>query len=120
MTELAPTRPEFAASIRGYDRMQVENYVDRLQSLLAEAEERTRAAEAELEFSRHATVGPRVAQIFDLAVEESKELRERIKGETENALLRLFTNAYMFRPGGMKAMPGQRNLPALYRWLAWL
>ncbi len=30
------------------------------------------------------------------------------------------TNAYMFRPGGMKAMPGQRNLPALYRWLFWI
>jgi hypothetical protein len=32
----------------------------------------------------------------------------------------MFKNAYMFRPGAMKAMPGQRNLPALYRWLAWI
>jgi uncharacterized protein YbjT (DUF2867 family) len=44
----------------------------------------------------------------------------RVKGATENALLRLFANAYMFRPGMMKAMPGQRNLPALYRWLFWI
>lgn len=44
----------------------------------------------------------------------------RVKGATENALLRMFKHAYMFRPGAMKAMPGQRNLPALYRWLAWI
>ena len=44
----------------------------------------------------------------------------RVKGATENALLHLFANAYMFRPGMMKAMPGQRNLPALYRWLFWI
>ena len=44
----------------------------------------------------------------------------RVKGATENALLRLLPNAYMFRPGAMKAMPGQRNLPALYRYLAWI
>ena len=44
----------------------------------------------------------------------------RVKGATENALLRLFRNAYMFRPGAMKAMPGQKYLPALYRTLAWI
>lgn len=44
----------------------------------------------------------------------------RVKGATENALLRLFPNAYMFRPGIMKATPGQQNLKSLYRRLAWL
>jgi uncharacterized protein YbjT (DUF2867 family) len=44
----------------------------------------------------------------------------RVKGATENALLRLFRNAYMFRPGMMRATPGQKNLPALYRYLAWI
>ena len=44
----------------------------------------------------------------------------RVKGATENALLRLFPNAYMFRPGLMKATAGQRNLKTLYRRLAWL
>ena len=44
----------------------------------------------------------------------------RVKGATENALLRLFRNGYMFRPGMMKAMPGQKNLPALYRYLFWV
>ena len=44
----------------------------------------------------------------------------RVKGATENALLRLFRNAYMFRPGMMRATPGQKNLPALYRTLGWI
>jgi uncharacterized protein YbjT (DUF2867 family) len=44
----------------------------------------------------------------------------RVKGATENALLRLFPRATMFRPGMMKAMPGQQNLPALYRALFWV
>jgi uncharacterized protein YbjT (DUF2867 family) len=44
----------------------------------------------------------------------------RVKGATENALMRLFKRAYMFRPGMMKASPGQKNLPALYRYLFWI
>ena len=34
----------------------------------------------------------------------------RVKGATENALIRLFKQAYMFRPGFMKATPGQKNV----------
>ena len=44
----------------------------------------------------------------------------RVKGATENALLRLFKNAYMFRPGFMKAQPGQKNLKILYKLFAWI
>jgi hypothetical protein len=44
----------------------------------------------------------------------------RVKGATENALLRLFKRAYMFRPGFMKATPGQRNLKSFYKFLAWI
>ncbi|HEY4108145.1 epimerase [Puia sp.] len=44
----------------------------------------------------------------------------RVKGATENALMRLFPNGYMFRPGMMKATPGQQNLKSWYRYLAWL
>jgi nucleoside-diphosphate-sugar epimerase len=44
----------------------------------------------------------------------------RVKGATENALMRLFKRAYMFRPGFMKATPGQRNLKRSYRWFAWV
>ncbi len=44
----------------------------------------------------------------------------RVKGATENALMRLFKRSYMFRPGFMKAMPGQKNLKSFYKWIAWL
>jgi uncharacterized protein YbjT (DUF2867 family) len=44
----------------------------------------------------------------------------RVKGATENALLRLFGNAYMFRPGFMKAVRGQKNLKTPYRMMQWL
>jgi uncharacterized protein YbjT (DUF2867 family) len=44
----------------------------------------------------------------------------RVKGATENALLRLFKNAYMFRPAFMKATPGQKNVMKYYGLFAWL
>lgn len=44
----------------------------------------------------------------------------RVKGATENALLKLFKHAYMFRPGFMKATPGQKNLKSAYRLIAWV
>lgn len=45
----------------------------------------------------------------------------RTKGRTENALLRLpFRQAFMFRPGFMRATPGQRNVLKLYKYLGWL
>ncbi len=78
MGNITKGRPEFTTSIRGYDRLQVDDYIERLHSLVAYAEQRARDAESELEFTRHANVGPRVSEILDLAVEESKELRERI------------------------------------------
>jgi cell division septum initiation protein DivIVA len=77
-------QPEFTASIRGYDRLQVDDYIVRLRAIAIEAEERAREAESELEFSRHATIGPRVSEIFDLAVAESKELRERVAAEADS------------------------------------
>jgi hypothetical protein len=33
----------------------------------------------------------------------------RVKGAPENALMRLFKQSYMFRPGFMKASPGQKT-----------
>jgi DivIVA domain-containing protein len=78
-----PEQPRFATSMRGYDKLQVDDYVERLRDIVTDAEERARLAESELEFSRHATVGPRVSQILDLAVEEAKELRERVDAEVE-------------------------------------
>ena len=44
----------------------------------------------------------------------------RVKGATENALMRLFNRAFMFRPGFMRATPGQKNVKGYYKTLAWL
>jgi hypothetical protein len=44
----------------------------------------------------------------------------RVKGATENALMRLFKKSYMFRPAFMKATPGQKNLKISYKLLAWI
>jgi uncharacterized protein YbjT (DUF2867 family) len=44
----------------------------------------------------------------------------RVKGATENALMRLFKQAYMFRPGFMKATQGQNNVKSYYKLIAWL
>src|SRR6185437_7363952 len=52
--------------------------------------------------------------------EQGRVAWARVKGATENALIRLFKNGYMFRPGFMKATPGQKNLLPIYKYLAWM
>jgi hypothetical protein len=54
------------------------------------------------------------------STEQGRVAWARVKGATENALIRLFKRAYMFRPGFMKATPGQKNLKSFYPWLAWI
>lgn len=81
MTDLDTRHPEFTIALRGYDRLQVDEYVERLQSLVLEAEERVREAESERVFDEHAQVGPRISQIFELAEEEAQELRGRLERE---------------------------------------
>jgi DivIVA domain-containing protein len=79
MTDLDTRRPEFAVGMRGYDRIQVDEYIDRLQNMLREAELRAHSAESGDAFSAHRTVGPRVSEIFELAEAEANEVCEQIK-----------------------------------------
>ncbi|GAB3791796.1 epimerase [Spirosoma humi] len=44
----------------------------------------------------------------------------RVKGATENELMRLFRTAYMMRPGFMKPTPGLKNVKSYYRFIVWL
>lgn len=44
----------------------------------------------------------------------------RVKGATENALIRLLPSAYAFRPGFMKPTEGQKNIKSFFRWIAWM
>ncbi|MBD0293884.1 MAG: NAD-dependent epimerase/dehydratase family protein [Bacteroidota bacterium] len=52
--------------------------------------------------------------------EQGRMAWARVKGATENALMRLFKQAYMFRPGFMKATPGQKNIKSYYKYFEWL
>jgi uncharacterized protein YbjT (DUF2867 family) len=52
--------------------------------------------------------------------EQGRVAWARVKGATENALMRLFKQSYMFRPGFMKASPGQKNIKSYYTYIAWL
>ncbi len=85
MSEAGPGRhiPEFAVTLRGYDRGQVEEYVSALQTFLAEAQRRAAAAEAELAEVRAArsvggNVGGRAKEA--LRLDEPASAPERVSG----------------------------------------
>ncbi|MVN76278.1 NAD-dependent epimerase/dehydratase family protein [Hymenobacter sp. HMF4947] len=53
--------------------------------------------------------------------EKSRQMWARVKGRTENELLQLpFRATYMFRPGFLKPVNGQKHILPLYRWIGWL
>ncbi len=55
------------------------------------------------------------------STEQGRSMWARVKGKTENDLTKLpFKQVFNFRPGMMKAMPGQKNLLKWYKWLAWM
>ena len=51
------------------------------------------------------------------STERGRLMWARVKGKTENALLRLFPSSYMFRPGFIQPLDGIRSKTAAYRWL---
>lgn len=52
--------------------------------------------------------------------EKGRIMWARVKGKTENTLAKMpFKSVYNFRPGLMKAMPGQQNLLKLYKLMGW-
>lgn len=52
--------------------------------------------------------------------ENGRSMWARVKGKTENELLRLFPSAYMFRPGYMHPTPGLKNVNPYYKYISWL
>ncbi|MBO0357806.1 epimerase [Hymenobacter sp. BT186] len=52
---------------------------------------------------------------------QSSQMWARVKGQTENDLLKLgFRQAYMFRPGLLRATPGQQHVLSYYKYFGWL
>jgi len=54
------------------------------------------------------------------STENGKMMWARVKGKTENDLMKLFKKAYMFRPGLMKPTEGQKNVLKLYSFFGWM
>ena len=55
------------------------------------------------------------------STEKGRSMWARVKGKTENTLAAMgFKKAYAFRPGFMKATPGQKHLLKAYNYFAWL
>lgn len=53
--------------------------------------------------------------------EKGRVMWARVKGKTENALMRLpFKAVYNFRPGLMKPLPEQKNIKGYYKIIAWM
>ncbi len=57
------------------------------------------------------------------STEKGRTMWARVKGKTENDLQKVgFKNAYSFRPGFMKPIPGQKKLKSwfpLFGWVYW-
>jgi uncharacterized protein YbjT (DUF2867 family) len=55
------------------------------------------------------------------STEKGRMAWARIKGKTENDLMKLpFKQAFAFRPGFIKAVAGQQNLIPAYKFISWL
>lgn len=54
------------------------------------------------------------------STEKGRLMWARVKGKTENDLLKLFPRGYMFRPGYMHPTPGLKNGNKAYKYVSWL
>lgn len=55
------------------------------------------------------------------STEQGKVNWARVKGKTENDLMKLpFKKVFNFRPGGLEPTPGLKNTLGMYKWLGWI
>ncbi len=55
------------------------------------------------------------------STEKGKSMWARVKGKTENDLMKLpFKQAFMFRPGYMHSTPGLKNTLKYYKYVSWM
>ena len=52
--------------------------------------------------------------------EKGRSMWARVKGKTENDLMKMFLEAYMFRPGYMQPTPGLKNTLKYYQYVQWM
>jgi cell division septum initiation protein DivIVA len=86
--------PEFAQAFRGYDRVQVDEYVAWLRNEAIQAEDRAGHAETTLAQCRRelaaspttAGISERLAAMLQLATEEADDIRSRARADSEAAI----------------------------------
>ncbi len=54
------------------------------------------------------------------STEKGRSMWARVKGKTENDLMKLFNKAYMFRPGYMQPTHGLKNTLPYYKYFSWM
>ena len=54
------------------------------------------------------------------STEKGRMMWARVKGKTENDLMKIFKRAYNFRPGALEPTKGQKNALRVYSYLGWL
>ncbi|MDB5137531.1 MAG: dependent epimerase/dehydratase family protein [Mucilaginibacter sp.] len=55
------------------------------------------------------------------STEKGKQMWARVKGKTENDLMKLpFKQVFAFRPGFMLAAKGAKNTPSFYKYISWM
>ena len=54
------------------------------------------------------------------STEQGRSMWARVKGRTENAVMKLFGNAYMYRPGYIRPTTGLKHTYTAYKLLDWL
>jgi uncharacterized protein YbjT (DUF2867 family) len=115
----------FADQLSGYDAC---FYCAGISSVgMKEAEYSRITYDTTLHFAQKlVSLNPKMIFIFvSGALTDSSEIGSvmwaRVKGKTENALMKLpFQNVYNFRPGFMKATKGQKNIKSYYYLISWL
>jgi hypothetical protein len=54
------------------------------------------------------------------STEKGRSMWARVKGKTENELIKIFKHAYNFRPGALIPIKGMKNTLNFYKYLGWL
>ena len=54
------------------------------------------------------------------STEKGKTMWARVKGKTENDLMKIFKSTYNFRPGVMVPIKGMKNTLGFYKYLGWM
>jgi NAD-dependent epimerase/dehydratase family protein len=91
-----------------------------------EAEFRRNTYHTTMTFAKAVNPNPQMSFVYVSgsgtdSTEKGRMMWARVKGKTENDLMKLpFKQVFAFRPGFMKATPGQKRILKYYKYFSWL